>query len=111
MKINGSVDTNNAAADQQDLGLPQWNESAKDHAMALGQATEALSDETSSDDSQDSSQDYPLAMDDLELGDFLMDAMSCISFMSSIMNNLLDVCKLGEGKMVGVGIGWGKRHR
>lgn len=44
---------------------PQWNESATDHAAALSRAAPA--------DTEDA--DYPLAMDDFELGDFLRDAM------------------------------------
>ena len=85
MKINGSVDTNNAADSyyQADMGLPQWNDSAKDHAMALGQATEALS-ESSSTDSEDDANDYPLAMDDMELGDFLSDAMGHMNHGASV---------------------------
>lgn len=63
-KINGSVDTYNADPSHQDsVSLPHWNESASDHAAALAQAT------TDNDD------DYPLAMDDMELSEFLRDAM------------------------------------
>jgi hypothetical protein len=71
VKINGSVDTPYNYADpspQDNASLPQWNESARDHAAALGMATGHPEDDY--DD-----QDYPLAMDDMELGDFLMDAM------------------------------------
>ena len=74
MKINGSVDTK-VSSSIQDAGLPQWNDSAKDHALALGQATEAL---------EDSHNDYPLAMDDMELGDFLADAMGHINHGASV---------------------------
>ena len=53
--------------------LPQWNESATDHAAALVYATSALQD------SSDVANDYPLAMNDTELGDFLMDAMGHVA--------------------------------
>lgn len=76
MKIHGSV-TNAGAAPQDDMApLPQWNESATEHAAALVQATLSIPSASHEDDvEEDTSNDYPVAMDDFELGDFLMDAM------------------------------------
>jgi hypothetical protein len=60
-----------AAPLSQDMTLtPQWNDSANEHAAALVAAANLhLPDEA------DAANDYPVAMDDLELGDFLVDAM------------------------------------
>ena len=86
-KISGSImdmddeeaSSQHSAAAPQDMNAliapPQWNESATEHAAALSRATQVDDD----DNTNEAANDYPLAMDDLELGDFLMDAMGHIN--------------------------------
>jgi len=60
---------------------PQWNESATEHAAALVAAANLHL--PADDDEADASNDYPVAMDDFELGDFLVDAMDAMEHLAA----------------------------
>lgn len=58
---------------------PQWGDSATEHAAALVMAANLHLPE----EADYAANDYPVAMDDLELGDFLVDAMDAMGHLQA----------------------------